>query len=89
MVSMNEIKGEVKIDYPCEWTYKLVSRDENHVREIVIKHLETREHTLTPSNTSSSGKFVSLNLTFLLFNDEERKYYYEVLGKEKGILYIL
>lgn len=87
MVTINDKK--VDITYPCEWTYKVIGKDSLILEQIIQTTLHNRTFNIKPSNTSKTGKFVSLNVNVLLFNDEERLFYYETFQKNKEILYLL
>ena len=57
MIDLNEHKLE--LDYPCSWKYKVVIRHDQNIKNIISEVIQKREHKLTPSKTSSKGKFES------------------------------
>lgn len=83
MIDLNEHKLE--LDYPCNWTYKLVIRKEQNMNKIIKEVLEDRKHGVKPSKTSSKGKFKSYTLDLIVENEEDRKYLYKILGDHEHI----
>ncbi|PIF04211.1 MAG: DUF493 domain-containing protein [Arcobacter sp.] len=82
-------KHKLELDYPCNWTYKLVIRQEQNIKKIIQEVLEQREHGVKPSKTSKEGKFKSYTLEVLVHNDEDRKALYEVLSDHEHIKMIV
>jgi len=70
---------KLELEYPCNWCYKVVGEErealEKAIREVVLE----REHSISHSNTSRSGKYLSLNLDLLVHNEEDRQFIYEAL----------
>ena len=83
MIDLSEHKLE--LDYPCNWTYKIVIRHEQTIKEIIKEVLDEREHNIKPSKTSSKGKFKSFTLDMLVHNDDDRKEIYTMLGNHEHI----
>jgi uncharacterized protein len=88
-VILNEIEEKLELEYPCKWEYKLIGKEEEGIKKMALVIAEGRAFSLNISNKSSSGKFVSVTLEVLVYNDDERVYIYEELRKSKHILYIL
>ena len=86
---MNLNGKKAKIDYPCQWQYKLIGRFEELIRDDVKKILKNKEHTLEVSNKSKKGKFISLNLFVKVHNEEERINTFNQLNKSQVIMQIL
>ena len=67
------MKGEdLGLDYPCSWTYRVIGSDKDQIRIKVAEILGERAHTVTLSNTSSGGKYTSLNIETVVFDDADR-----------------
>jgi uncharacterized protein len=88
-VILNEIEEKLELEYPCKWEYKLIGKEEEGIRRMAVEIAEGKAFSLNVSNKSSTGKFVSITLEILVYNDDERVYIYESLRKSKHILYIL
>jgi len=88
-VNINDIEQKLQLDYPCNWSYKVVGEEreklENAIREVVLE----REHSICHSNTSSGGKYISLNLELLVHNEDDRQFIYEALKAHQHIRMVL
>jgi len=85
----NKDLPKLKLDYPCKWRYKLVGKEKDLMRKAVCEVIDQKEHTLTDSNSSKTGKFSSLNLDLLVHNEDERNFIYEALKEHKDISMVL
>lgn len=83
MIDLNQHK--LKLDYPCEWEYKVVIRTEQKIKNILGEVFEQREHKVSKSKSSSKGKFESFNVKLLVHNDDDRKTIYKLLGEHQHI----
>lgn len=87
---MNILEGKkLELTYPLSWQYKLIGLNEADMHAKTTQILKEKPFSLTPSNKSSSGKFVSLTLEVLVYSDDERLYIYEELRKIESVKYIL
>jgi len=77
------------IDYPCDWTYKVVGRSELVVRRAVSEVLGEEDHRLVPSRQSRTGKYVSLELAFVARDDEHRRGVAQALHEHVDVIYVL
>ncbi len=89
MVTLNEIPKEVKIKYPCNWNYKIITPKEEELRKEIKDLLEKRICKLKKGKKSSKGKYTSLNLEILVYNDDDRKLLFEELKKMKAVKMVL
>ena len=62
-----------EIEYPCRWAYKVVGESEDRLRAVIRKVVGDADHTLELSNTSRTGKYVSLALDVLVSDEEQRR----------------
>ena len=60
------------IQYPCNWSYRIIGKEESLLREAAFSVAGDRTYTLKKSNTSSGGKYVSLHLTVTVSDENER-----------------
>jgi len=77
------------IDYPCQWSFRIIGKDENLMRIAVKECLTETKYQLTASNTSRSGKYVSLNLEILVLNENVRNKIYVTLKKMSCVKMVL
>jgi len=83
MIDLSQHKLE--LDYPCNWTYKLVIRKEQNMNKIIKEILDDRKHGVKPSKTSSQGKFKSYTLDLIVEDENDRKDLYKILGDHEHI----
>jgi putative lipoic acid-binding regulatory protein len=55
------------------------------IHEVILE----REHTLEHSNSSKTGKYISLNLDLLVHNEDDRNFIYEALKAHQHIKMVL
>ena len=91
METLNDkLKGKkLELEYPCNWCYKVIGKDKKSVTDAIKDILDEREHKLTHSNNSKSGKYVSMNLDLLVHNDDDRAFIYEALKKHNDVKMVL
>ncbi|CAA6800964.1 MAG: Proposed lipoate regulatory protein YbeD [uncultured Sulfurovum sp.] len=51
------------IEYPCEWGYKLIGKDKTKLEACIFDIVGDRAYKTKRGNSSSKGKFHSLNMT--------------------------
>lgn len=61
-----------EIDYPCTWEYKVIGTDEEKLRAAIYAACTPAVASITTSNVSSKGTYVSLNATLVVKNEEMR-----------------
>ena len=76
-----------EIEYPCQWTYKILGRAEAELR-IAVEEIVQNEYSLEPSNTSKTGKYLSLELVLTVYTDEERLSIGRQLHNHAAVLYV-
>ena len=80
---------KLELEYPCNWTYKLVAGEKEALKKAIHDVIVEREHTLTHSNTSKTGKYISMNLDLVVQNEDERNFIYEALKAHQNIKMVL
>lgn len=89
MEIINDLQQKIELEYPCNWCYKVVSHSKESISSTASELLDQREYSLTPSNQSKSGKYVSMNLELLVMNEEDRNFIYEALKAHQNIKMVL
>ena len=82
-------KEKLELDYPCNWTYKLVVKEQINIKKTVKEVVLEREHTVIESKTSAKGKFKSYTLELLVHNEDDRKTLFEILGEHNDVKMVL
>lgn len=80
---------KVELDYPCDWTYKVIGTSDKEVRDAISEIMFEREHHLDISNRSSKGKFVSFNLKTLVHTEDDRLNLFKLLTEHSNVLRVL
>ena len=78
-----------KINYPCPWQYKLIGNDINSIKQAIIDIIADHEHTVAHSNTSSSGKYISLNLELEVHSEEHRDLFFFKFREHIDIKFVI
>lgn len=89
MEIINDREEKLELDYPCSWAYKLIASEKIALQEAIHDVIEEREHKLTHSNNSKTGKYVSMNLELLVHNEDDRNFIYEALKAHSNIKMVL
>jgi putative lipoic acid-binding regulatory protein len=89
MEIINERSEKLELEYPCDWAYKLIASEKKALEQAIRDIIDEREHKLTHSNNSKSGKYISMNLNLLVHNEEDRNFIYEALKAHSNIKMVL
>jgi len=89
ILKLDELNQKVELDYPCTWSYKLISEHHDHTKEAILDVISERAHNLSHSNNSKSGKYISMNLELLVQNEDDRNFIYEALKAHQKIKMVL
>ena len=89
MEILNDRTEKLELQYPCDWAYKLIASEKKALEQAIHDVIEAREHKLTHSNNSKSGKYISMNLTLLVHNEDDRNFIYEALKAHSNIKMVL
>lgn len=89
MEILNARDEKLELEYPCNWCYKLISDEKEALLDAIKDVLDEREHKLTHSNSSKTGKYVSMNLDMLVHNEDDRNFIYQSFKSHKNIKMVL
>ncbi len=67
-----DVQPKLQLTYPCEWPYVVIGASETELRIAINEIVSSRSHTVALSSTSASGKYVSLKVLVVVYNDEDR-----------------
>ena len=74
-----------KIEYPCEWEYRIVGTDQEALKKSVCDVVKGREYSLTFSNISRNGKYISLGLTTIVEDEAVRNEIFASLKAQPSV----
>ena len=89
MEILNDRKDKLELTYPCSWSYKLIGHEKEALQKAIHDVILEREHDLTHSNNSKTGKYVSMNLDLVIQNEDERNFIYEALKQHQHVRMVL
>jgi putative lipoic acid-binding regulatory protein len=78
-----------KLVYPCEWLYKVIGSDKEQLHQAITHVIKDSSCSITPSNSSKTGKYHCLNLEITVQNEEERNLIYEALKEHPQVKLVL
>ena len=87
MIDLN--KEKLQLDYPCSWKYKIILLENINAKNVVKNILLEREYKINASNTSKKGKYKSYSIELIVYNDDDRKELYNLLGEDSNIKMVL
>ena len=88
-ISSENKSKKLKLQYPCKWSYKIVTDNSECLKNSISCMLSDKEHNLNFSNKSKKGNFESYELSLTVNSDEERNKIYNDLKKDKNIKAII
>ncbi len=80
---------KLELEYPCSWKYKIVGAERKALEAAIHSVILERAHTLEHSNSSKTGKYISLNLDLIVHNEDDRTFIYEALKAHNDVKMVL
>ena len=77
------------IDYPCPWGYKVIGTDNVGLRSAIAEIMQDIPHSVKPSNRSTTGKYICLNVEMLVVSEDQRLTIYEGLKRHPAVKVVL
>jgi len=86
---MENEKNDLKIEYPCKWGYKVIGSDVDNILLAIEKSVLGLEYSVSPSNVSKTGKYISFNILMEVPNEVVRDLVFENLQKNEHINFVI
>jgi len=80
---------KLELEYPCNWKYKIVGEERKKLEAAIHSVILKRAHNLAHSNTSKTGKYISLNLDLIVHNEDDRTFIFEALKAHQDVKMVL
>ena len=80
---------KLELEYPCNWKYKIVGEERKKLEAAIHSVILERAHMLEHSNSSKTGKYISLNLDLIVHNEDDRTFLYEALKAHQDVKMVL
>lgn len=81
--------GSYKLIYPCKWLYKVIGADRQQLQQAITHVIRDNSCSISPSNSSKTGKYHCLNLEITVRNEEERDLIYAALKEHPHVKVVL
>lgn len=78
-----------KIEYPCNWDYKIIGTDVDQMISVIEKTVEGMEYNISSSNVSSKGKYFSLNLKVFVTSEVIRNIIFQKLESSEFVKMVI
>jgi uncharacterized protein len=86
---INKTGCKPEINYPCPWGYKVIGSDVERLRSAIAEVIRELPHTITPSHSSLTGKYVCLDVEIVVSSEDCRLEIYESLRRHPAIKIVL
>jgi len=80
---------KAEIAYPCQWLYKVIGTDNEQLHRAIMGIINSTPCEINFSNSSSSGKYLCLNLEITVQSEEERNSIYLDLKSHPHVKIVL
>ena len=79
----------VQISYPAQWKYKIIGKNEDHLKVAIGEILEQKDHEVAYSNASKNSKYLSLQISLTVESESERVQIFETFKYHEHIDFVL
>ena len=80
---------KLELEYPCKWQYKVIGKNKEKMRLAIEEVVNDIFFTINHSNSSSGGKYHSLNLELVVDSEETRILIYNNLKNNPAVKLVL
>jgi putative lipoic acid-binding regulatory protein len=78
-----------EIEYPCEWGYKLIGTDKTKLKACIFDIVGKREYTTKEGNSSSKGKFHTLNMRCKVESQKDRDTIFKAFSEHEDVKMVM
>jgi len=89
MILDNKNNKRPDIEYPCLWNFKIISKSPDEAIEAAEEAADGFQYEIKASNVSRKGKYVSINLSVEVENEEERNLIFGKLEADENVVMVL
>ena len=72
MILDKNTQEKPQIEYPTNWGFKIIGRDEEKLKACIKEVMGKKEHLCSLGNRSRTGKFTTYNASCVVETQEER-----------------
>jgi len=89
VATMKELKGKPNIEYPCNWSYKVIGEEIIEL-EIAIKEITNmRDPKIKQTNKSKTGKYITYDIQILVHSEVDRYAIFDLFKQHHTIKMVL
>lgn len=77
------------IEYPCEWGFKLIGTDKTALHASIFEIVGERVYKTKGGNTSSKGKFHSLNMRCKVKSQMDRDKIFKAFSEHNDVKMVI
>ncbi|NQV35294.1 MAG: DUF493 domain-containing protein [Phycisphaeraceae bacterium] len=81
--------NEPIIQYPREWSYRIIGSDEQALRQAASESLGSLAYRVTLSNQSRGKKYLSMNITLNVETQAMRDQIFSALKRHAAVKFLL
>jgi putative lipoic acid-binding regulatory protein len=78
-----------EIEYPCDWSYKLIGKDKAALQACVFDIVGERPYATKEGNSSSKGKFHTLNMTCRVESEQDRNEIFKAFSDHDDVKMVI
>ena len=78
-----------EINYPTRWTYVVVGEGEADLMEHIGRTMGDAEHVKNTSRTSTGGRYVSIEVSVVVTDEEQRLVLFRALGAHPAVRVVI
>jgi len=78
-----------KIEYPCEWGYKIIGTDKIKLEAVIFEVMGSRDYKQKGGNKSSKGKFHSLSTACQVESQEDRDALFKAFQEHEDVKMVI
>jgi len=88
-VNLNELQDKLELDYPCNWSYKVIGEDIAKLESAIEKITHQRNANVKQTNKSKNGKYTTYNVQMLVHNEDDRHTLFDLFKEHCDIKIVL
>ncbi len=89
MNNLDKNSPRLKLEYPCQWVFKVIGPHQESIRKAIGEIIKGKEYEIDLSNKSRKGKYCCINIDMMIDNEEERDAIYKSLKANSHIIMVL
>ena len=85
MILDNNTPQKPTIEYPTQWGFKIIGRNEAKLKACIKEVMGEKAHQCTLGNRSKTGKFTTYNASCMVESQEERDTLFKAFQEHEDV----